>query len=151
MANIKSFKKGDKTKLSANFSVKEFECKCGKCPETLINLDHVERLQQLRDNIGRSITITSAYRCLAHNTAVGGEKNSQHMKGHATDITVKGMTPDEVADACEKLFDGIGRYDTFTHIDSRGRKARWDFRTKKSAKTPSKNDVKVSLEDIEKE
>lgn len=150
MANIKSFKRGDKTKLSANFSVKEFECKCGKCEETLINLDHVQRLQQLRDDLGRSITINSAYRCLAHNTAIGGEKDSQHMKGNATDITVRGMSPDEVADSCEK-FDGLGRYDTFTHIDSRGKRARWDFRTKKSSKIPSKKDVKITLKDIEKE
>lgn len=150
MANIESFKRGDKTKLSANFSVKEFECKCGQCEETLINLDHVQRLQQLRDDLGCSITINSAYRCPDHNEAVGGEKNSQHMKGNATDIVIKGMTPDEVADSCEK-FDGLGRYDTFTHVDSRGRKARWDFRTKKSSKTPSKKDVKITLKDIEKE
>jgi hypothetical protein len=150
MANVKTFKKGDKTKLSANFSVAEFECKCGKCEETLINLDHVKRLQQLRDDLGSTITINSAYRCPAHNSAVGGEKNSMHMKGHATDITVKGMTPDEVADACEK-FDGLGRYNTFTHIDSRGSKARWDFRVKAAAKVPSKKDTKIKLEDIEKE
>ncbi len=150
MASVKTFKRGDKTKLSANFSVAEFECKCGKCDETVINLDHVKRLQQLRDDLGSTITINSAYRCPAHNSAVGGEKNSMHMKGHATDITVKGMTPDEVADACEK-FDGLGRYNTFTHIDSRGSKARWDFRVKASAKVPSKKDIKVKLEDIEKE
>ena len=150
MASVKTFKRGDKTKLSANFSVAEFECKCGKCDETVINLDHVKRLQQLRDDLGSTITINSAYRCPAHNSAVGGEKNSMHMKGHATDITVKGMTPDEVADACEK-FDGLGRYNTFTHIDSRGSKSRWDFRVKASAKVPSKKDIKVKLEDIEKE
>lgn len=151
MANIQTFKRGDATKLSANFSAKEFDCKCGQCQETLIDLDHVERLQQLRDDIGRSITINSAYRCPDHNAAVGGEKNSQHMKGTATDITVKGMSPDEVADSAEKRFDGLGRYDTFTHVDSRGKKARWDFRSKKPAKTPSKKDLKVSLKDIEKE
>lgn len=150
MANIKIFKRGDNTKLSANFSVKEFECKCGKCEETLIDLDHVQRLQQLRDDLGSPISINSAYRCESHNLAIGGEKKSQHMKGTATDIVVKGMTPDEVADACEK-FDGLGRYDTFTHIDSRGKKARWDFRSKKETKTPSKQDLKVTLKDIEKE
>jgi hypothetical protein len=73
------------------------------------------------------------------------------MKGTATDIAVKGMSPDEVADCAEKLFDGLGRYDTFTHVDSRGKKARWDLRSKKPTKTPSKKDIKVSLEDIEKE
>jgi len=131
MANIKKFPRGDKTKLSTNFSVAEFECSCGQCKETLINLDHVAKLQKLREDLGASITINSAYRCPAHNAAVGGEKNSMHMKGHATDIVVKGMTPLEVQDACES-FDGLGRYDTFTHIDSRGYKARWDFRKLKA-------------------
>lgn len=132
MANVKKFPRGDKTKLSANFSVSEFECQCGKCTETLINLDHVAKLQKLRENLGASIKINSAYRCPAHNKAVGGEPNSMHMKGHATDIVVTGMTPLAVQDACES-FDGLGRYDTFTHVDSRGYKARWDFRKKKSS------------------
>ena len=39
-----------------------------------------------------------------------------------------------VADIAEKLFDGVGRYDTFTHVDSRGLRARWDMRTKKRSK-----------------
>lgn len=148
MANIKSFKRGDKTKLSANFSVSEFECQCGKCLETLINLDHVAKLQKLREDLNASIKINSAYRCPAHNAAIGGEKNSMHMKGHATDIVVQGMTPNEVADACEH-FDGLGRYDTFTHIDSRGYKARWDLRKKKAPKGNPDVDIKGIEKDLE--
>lgn len=146
MANVKKFKRGDKTQLSANFQAKEFDCQCGKCPETLIDIDHVAKLQKLRDDMGASIKLNSAYRCPAHNKAVGGENNSIHMKGQATDIVISGMTPNEVADSCEH-FDGLGRYDTFTHVDSRGSKARWDFRTKKSVK---KTDVKVNLKDLDK-
>lgn len=144
MANVKKFPRGDKTKLSANFAVPEFECACGVCQETLINLDHVAKLQKLREDLGASIHINSAYRCPDHNKAIGGEPNSMHMKGHATDIVVSGMTPLEVQDACES-FDGLGRYDTFTHIDSRGYKARWDFRKKPGTK-PS--DVSVSSKDL---
>jgi len=144
MANIKKFPRGDKTKLSANFSVSEFECQCNKCPETLIDLDHVAKLQKLREDLNSSIKINSAYRCPAHNAAVGGEKNSIHMKGQATDIVVAGMTPLEVQDACES-FDGLGRYDTFSHIDSRGKRARWDLRKKKSA--PSK----IPVDGVEKD
>lgn len=152
MANIKKFPKGDKTKLSANFAAYEFDCSCSKCKETLIDLDHVAKLQQLRHDLGSSIRITSGYRCPAHNTAVGGAKNSQHKDGTATDIQVSGMDPGEVADACEK-FDGLGRYDTFTHIDSRGSKARWDKRTHKDQLPPgpSEQDIDFKLEDIEKE
>ena len=144
MANIKKFKRGDKTQLTPNFAAKEFDCQCGKCPETLIDLDHVKKLQKLRDDMGSPIKLTSAYRCPAHNKAVGGEANSVHMRGQATDIQVTGMTANEVADSCEH-FDGLGRYDTFTHVDSRGSKARWDFRKKKKAK---KTDVKVDLKDL---
>jgi len=143
--NIKKFKRGDKTKLTANFSVPEFECSCGKCPDTLINLDHVAKLQKLRDDLNASIHINSAYRCPEHNKAVGGETHSQHMIGNATDIVIADMTPLEVQDACESRFDGLGRYDNFTHVDSRGSKARWDFRTKAK---PSKASVKISDKDI---
>lgn len=152
MANVKKFKKGQDIQISTNFNQSEFDCRCSKCSETLIDMDHLERLQQLRHDLGSSIRITSAYRCPDHNTSVGGAKNSQHMKGTATDIQVSGMSPDEVADACES-FDGLGRYDTFTHIDSRGSGARWDKRTVKDQlpSGPSVDDIEVTLEDIEKE
>lgn len=152
MANIKKYSKGDRTKLSTNFSAKEFDCSCSNCSETLIDLDHVEKLQKLREDLGTSINITSAYRCESHNAAVGGSSRSQHKLGTATDIQVSGMNPSEVQDACEH-FDGLGRYDSFTHIDSRGSKARWDKRTKEELlpSGPSIDDIDVSLEDIEKD
>ena len=131
MGAITKYAKKANVKLTANFNSTEFDCPCDRCSETLIDLDHVKKLQKLRDDLNASIHINSAYRCLPHNTEVGGEPKSQHMLGHATDIKVVGMTPDEVADACEG-FDGLGRYSTFTHVDSRGSKARWDFRTKGS-------------------
>jgi hypothetical protein len=145
--NIKKFnnsKDGD-IQLTTNFKVKEFFCLCGKCPETLINLDHVAKLQKLRDDLNASIHINSAYRCPEHNKAVGGETHSQHMIGNATDIVVVGMTPLEVQDACENRFDGLGRYDVFTHVDSRGSRARWDFRVKTK---PKSTDVSISDKDI---
>lgn len=145
MFNILKFPRGDKTKLSVNFSVSEFECSCGKCPETLINIDHVAKLQKLRDDLNASIHINSAFRCPEHNKAIGGEPKSQHMIGNATDIIVEGMTPLEVQDACEGRFDGLGRYDVFTHVDSRGVRARWDFRVKTK---PKKSDVSISDKDL---
>ena len=152
MANIQKYSKGDRTKLSANFTAKEFDCSCSNCSETLIDLDHVAKLQKLREDLGSSIHITSAYRCPAHNAAVGGAKNSQHKLGTATDIQIKGMDPSEVQDACEK-FDGLGRYNSFTHIDSRGSKARWDNRSKKDLlpSGPSDEDINITLEDLEKD
>ena len=43
-------------------------------------------LQPLRDSLKASIRIGSGYRCEALNKAIGGAKNSQHVKGQAADI-----------------------------------------------------------------
>ena len=43
-------------------------------------------LDRLRDEWGRPIIVTSGYRCKELNAAVGGTRNSQHLKGQAADI-----------------------------------------------------------------
>lgn len=43
-------------------------------------------LDKLRDGWGRPIIVTSGYRCKELNAAVGGARNSQHLKGQAADI-----------------------------------------------------------------
>ena len=52
---------------------------------------------------------------------------SQHLKGTAADIRVPNMTANEVYDYADKVFHngGVGRYKNHTHVDTRGRKARW--------------------------
>lgn len=135
MADIRQFKKGVKTKLTKNFSSTEFDSKGGHPDEewTLIDLDHVKKLQQLRDVLKTTCIINSGFRSPTHNKEVGGVTNSRHTKGDATDVVFRGIPPEDVAKAAEALgFNGIGRYDTFTHLDSRpGAPARWDFRKKK--------------------
>lgn len=129
-------------KLTENFSKSEFECKCGcEMPdEVLKNITIVaKQLQVARDTVNRSITINSAYRCPEHNKAIGGVSSSQHILGKASDVVIKGMTPNETFDLLDFLMTeelviekgGLGRYDTFTHFDIRGRVARWDNRKNK--------------------
>ena len=77
--------------LSRNFSRSEFECKCG-CGEAEVSPFLIEVLQRLRDILGVPITVTSGRRCTAHNAAVGGAKNSQHLQGLAADIRAEGWT-----------------------------------------------------------
>jgi uncharacterized protein YcbK (DUF882 family) len=89
----------------------------------------MEKLQEMRTRWKKPVSIESGYRCKKHNRDVGGATHSRHLQGDATDIKVKGLSPDEIADNCEH-FDGLGRYNSFTHIDSRGTPARWDFRKK---------------------
>ena len=112
-------------KLSPNFTLAEFACRC--CGGVKIDPELVRKLQQLRDRIGKPISITSGYRCPVHNQAVGGAAQSQHMYGTAADIVVKGLAPATVADHAEAVgFGGIGRYAGFIHVDVRAQKARWN-------------------------
>ncbi|PKG49584.1 D-Ala-D-Ala carboxypeptidase family metallohydrolase, partial [Halomonas sp. MES3-P3E] len=67
-------------------------------------------------------------RCEAYNRKVGGAPDSQHTKARAADIQVKGIAPDSVYDwlAAEFPSASLGRYATFTHVDTRSNgPARW--------------------------
>ena len=122
--------------MTKNFKKSEFNCKCGcEMPnDVFINIQKLaNQLQYVRDYLNLPINLTNAYRCPAHNKAVGGVKNSQHVLGKAADIKIKGLTPQEVAVILDRLTTdgeilqgGIGIYSTFTHYDIRGKKARWN-------------------------
>ena len=60
--------------------------------QKLINLVYLAAyvLEPLRVAMGRPIRISSGYRCERLNQAVGGVKNSQHLKGQAADICTEG-------------------------------------------------------------
>lgn len=127
-----TYKKGQKTKLSTHFDSTEFDCHGnGCCSETIVNPKLVEYVQKIRDHFGKSITVTSGYRCATHNKNVGGATGSRHNKGDAADIVVSGVTPAEVAKYAESIgIKGIGLYETnadghFTHIDTRDVKSFW--------------------------
>lgn len=112
---VKSFPKGLTLSLSEHFTLKEYECSCSACTETLVSMAHVARLEKLRTLLGHPLKITSAYRCPAHNAAVGGVPNSQHTKGTATDLAITGVDAAVLAG----IFPGVILYPTFTHLDSR--------------------------------
>lgn len=127
-----TYKKGQKTKLSENFNSLEFDCHgSGCCSETIINPKLVEYVQKIRDHFGKSITVTSGYRCPVHNKRIGGATGSRHSKGDAADIVVSGVAPREVAKYAESIgIKGIGLYETnadghFTHVDTRDVKSFW--------------------------
>lgn len=129
---IKTYPKGSKEKLSANFKVSEFACKgSGCCTSVLIDEQLVKYLQQIRDHFGKAVTVTSGYRCAKHNKTVGGATGSRHAKGQAADIAIAGVKPAEVAKYAESIgCKGIGLYETakdgyFVHIDTRTTKSFW--------------------------
>lgn len=131
---VKTYQENSKVQLSKNFNSYEFRCGLGSpcsCSTILIDDKLVEYLQKIRDHFGKSITITSAYRCPSYNKRIGGATGSYHSKGMAADIVVSGVTPREVAKYAESIgILGIGLYETsadghFVHIDTRTTKAFW--------------------------
>jgi len=123
MANVKTYYVSTQgnTKLSTNFTVREFACKDGS-DKVLIDLDLVAILQKIRDSLGAAITITSGYRTATYNASIGGATNSYHIQGMAADIVVAGKTTSQVAASAETNGAlGILRYITsnFVHVDTR--------------------------------
>ena len=52
-------------------------------------------LQPLRSKLGKSLIISSGYRCSRLNAVIGGVHNSQHLCGQAADTEVPGMTTED--------------------------------------------------------
>lgn len=89
-------------------------------------------LDEIRHRLGYSVHINSAYRNLAYNTCIGGESASLHMQYNAIDFRGSSGSAaawHAVAKAVRasdaRFTGGIGRYNTFVHIDTRGHKADW--------------------------
>ena len=140
-------------KISTHFKRSEFACKCG-CGFAAVDIELVPVLEDIRAHFQGlyptekvSVEINSGCRCFHYNEEVQkkvnpnykpGSSKSFHVKGIASDIVVwvgwhlRQVPPDHVAGYLEKTYPlkyGIGRYDTFTHIDTRPYMARWDNRS----------------------
>ena len=121
------------TKISQNFARSEFACQCGNCPQSqdpTVDVTLIAILEELRRHFNAPITVTSGVRCKSHNASVGGSVFSKHLEGKAADVLLNGITPDRVYDYLVDRYHGygFGKYETFTHIDSRGLKARWEIK-----------------------
>jgi len=124
--------------LSENFSLDELNKHKFDVPnDVLDNLKMLAvQLEIIRAHFNAPVIINSGYRNLEYNRNIGSKDTSQHVKGTAADIVIKDVSPDEVADALEFLINvgmlkegGVGRYNTFTHYDIRGTRARWNYKT----------------------
>lgn len=75
--------------------------------------------------------LLSIYRSPQYNRAVRGRSRSQHMENRAIDVKFRGVSAWTVSAVARKLRDeghfkgGVGRYSSFTHIDTRGSNADW--------------------------
>lgn len=123
------------------FNLEEFECKCkdkhcaGKLPQLQMRPQLVQALNRIREEFKEPITVTSGFRCDAHNEAVGGTKASQHRTGSAADIRPSKNDPGDL-DRLYKLCEdeagivglGDGRARGFIHIDVRpGKRKKFNY------------------------
>ena len=94
-------------RITENFTLAEFERSQYAARHGIDNrapaeaIENIRRLcelilQPLRTDRG-PVHLSSGYRCLELNKAIGGARRSAHPTGRASDITVTGLTPYEVA------------------------------------------------------
>lgn len=62
-----------------------------------------DKIQQLRDRLGKAVKVNSAYRGPAYNKKIGGATWSRHMYGDAIDFAVSGVSPQSLKKYCEDL------------------------------------------------
>ncbi len=101
-----------------NFSPAEIACR--GTGQLKLHPEALDRLQALRDRLGKPLIVRSAYRSPAHNRAVKGAPRSKHMDGTAFDIAMSNHDPAAFAEAARAVgFLGFGTYPRsgFMHID----------------------------------
>ncbi len=112
--------------LSKNFSHYEVQCSCG-CGASWVSPKLLEKLQHVRDVVGKPMTITSGVRCEAFNSSIKGSLVSSHMPdadgmGLAVDIAcTTSKARYEMVDVAIKFFRRIGiageHSGNFIHLD----------------------------------
>ena len=92
----------------------------------------IKIVDQLRSRLKVPIVILSSYRSPAYNRAIGdAAPKSLHMQFRALDIAVSGYSPRAVFEILSdwrnngKFKGGLGLYNSFVHIDTRGSNATW--------------------------
>ncbi len=115
-------------RLSEHFDRDEFRCHCNNCKQDTVDARLITVLESIRERFGQAVHVNSGNRCKYYNTRINGSKNSQHLLGKAADIIIGDQAPLGVYMVIDEMFPnelGLGRYNTFTHVDVREGKARW--------------------------
>ena len=87
----------------------EDELRCKGTDECSMNDSFMEKLINIRSELDRPMIINSGYRHPAHNSAIGGVKDSPHVFGRAVDIAAIGEVAYEIVRlAIKNGMTGIG-------------------------------------------
>jgi len=107
-----------------HFQPQELACRGQPGKDSLkVSTELLDKLEALRTQLGRPMTINSGYRTPEYNaTLPGSAKDSQHTRGTAVDISMVGHDPAEFYEAAKAVgFKGFGFYpephNNFMHID----------------------------------
>ena len=102
------------------FRMNEFECKdgCEMPAEAQANIRALVEnvLDPVREAYGKPVRVNSGYRCAKRNLAVGGAKQSQHMRGEAADICCDDNEMLKRLIKEQGAFDQMIIYDGFIHV-----------------------------------
>jgi len=121
VTGILKYNRDENKQLTSNFNTSELQCKCGVCKEQLLDMELVNKLQELRNLVGKPIIVTSCYRDTDYNARIGGVSNSYHTQGKACDIYVEGLSVEQLAKSAKQIgFSGIGSYfrSNFVHVSA---------------------------------
>jgi uncharacterized protein YcbK (DUF882 family) len=109
---------------------------CPCCGKGTLSVATLMVLEDVRVHFGAPVTITSGARCVKYQTGLNpSAPNSKHIitklneESQAVDFVVKGVKTSTVRTFLNKQpyasLIGMGKYNTFVHVDTRGVKARW--------------------------
>lgn len=91
----------------------------------------INLLDPIRERFAVPMIVTSGYRCERLNALVGGESNSQHMKGEAIDFYFQGFSKREMTAAFFEIAEKFDydqlilyRYSGFIHVSFVGERNR---------------------------
>jgi len=98
-------------------------------------VDGIKRVAEAMEDVrahlgGHPIQVNSWYRDPVTNKRVGGASKSRHLVGDAVDFVVDGIPPMEVNNRLEAWWGnkgGLASASSFTHLDTRGYRARWTY------------------------
>ena len=113
--------------ISKHFNRSEFACK-DNCGFDTVDVELITVLEDLREHFDSPVRINSGARCKKHNDSIKGAKKSQHLVCRAADVVVDSISPIAVWEYLNFKYMaryGVGRYKSFTHIDTRNNSARW--------------------------
>jgi hypothetical protein len=96
-------------------------CRHSGCDKRSVNQETLDRLQRVRDDAGRSLTVNSGGRCTVHPNEAARTTPADHQKCIAADISVKGghERAEIVALGLKHGFNAIGVAKTFVHLGYR--------------------------------